>query len=165
MNRIPNERGFLRDLAAMGKKRLVWMLPLMLLLIVFSWYLHSDPLADLKRTEETAMPEEAAEVIGKALSDIGEHRYRELSRMMRTKDSTEFEANYYPDGIFRRELPEFAPARVEGPPKRLVVSSWENLCVRLHSEPRDEDYLMSLVRIDGRWRISEIIPARLCGSL
>ena len=52
-----------------------------------------------------------------------------------------------------------------GLPKRLVVSSWENLCVRLHSEPRDEDYLMSLVRIDGCWRISEIIPARLCGSL
>ena len=165
MNRIPNERVFWRDLAAMGKKRLVWMLPLLLVLIAFSWYLHSDPLAALKRTEETTLPPEAAQVIDTAMTRIGEHRYKELFSMMRVKDSTEFQANYYPDGIFRQELPEFAPARVEGVPKRLVVSSWENLCVRLHSEPRDEDYLMSLVRIDGRWRISEIIPARLCGDL
>lgn len=166
MNNPSNDhRGFWRDLAAMGKRRLIWMLPVLALMIALSWYLHYDPLAKLKRTEETVLPPEAAEVIDRAIAGIGEHKYRELSRMMRVKDSTEFQTNYYPEGIFRKELPEFSPARVSGPPKRLVVSSWDNLCVRLHSEPRDEDYLMSLVRIGDRWLISEIIPAGLCDGM
>ena len=135
-----------------------------LCVIAYRLYHPVDPLAELKRTEQTSLQPEAREVIAQALEAIKKEDMRALYRLMRVHDSTAFQVNYT-DGIFAASRGAFMPAGIVGDPKRLVHSSWENLFVRLHSEPRKEDYWISLVKCNGRYAVTEIVPAAACGNL
>jgi len=145
------------------KKRLVVSLVVLVILAVAAYklYFPSDPLEELKRTETVQLVPLAQETIDEALKSIEENDMKKLASMMRMKDSIAFKMNYT-SGIFRKELASFTPAKVVGEPKRLVHSSWDNMFVRLHSEPRNEDYWISLVRIGDSYMISEILPTSVC---
>ena len=145
------------------KKRLVVSLVVLVILAVAAYklYFPSDPLEELKRTETVQLVPLAQETIDEALKSIEENDMKKLSSMMRMKDSIAFKMNYT-SGIFREGLAPFTPAKVVGEPKRLVHSSWDNMFVRLHSEPRNEDYWISLVRIGDSYMISEILPTSVC---
>ena len=145
------------------KKRLVISLIVLVILAIAAYrlYFPTDPLEELKRTENTQLVPLARETIDEALKSIEENDMKKLASMMRMKDSTAFSMNYT-SGIFREELGPFTPTKVVGEPKRLVHSSWDNMFVRLHSEPRNEDYWISLVRIGDSYMVSEIIPTSVC---
>ncbi len=145
------------------KKRLVVSLVVLVILAIAAYrlYFPSDPLEELKRMENTQLIPLARETIDEALKSIEENDMKKLSSMMRMRDSIAFNMNYT-NGIFRKELASFTPAKIVGEPKRLVHSSWDNMFVRLHSEPRNEDYWISLVRIGDSYLISEILPTSVC---
>lgn len=166
MEQDKQEKGsFLSSFDAAAKKRLIWLVLVLLALgfVVYKLYNPSDPLAELKRTETVALEPAARAEIDKALALIAERKYNDLYKMMRVKDSIAFQVNYT-NGIFRAERGDFAPAKIVGEPRKLVHSSWENVFVMLHSEPRNENYWISLVKNNGQYVISEIIDAKVIGK-
>lgn len=162
----PKKSSFRSSFDAAAKKRLLGLVIALLALgfAAYKLYRPSDPLAELKRTEPVTLGPAAKAEIDKALALIAEHKYGELYKMMRVKDSIAFQVNYT-NGIFRDDRSEFAPAKITGEPRKLVHSSWENVFVLLHSEPRNENYWISLVKNNGRYVISEIIDAKVIGKL
>lgn len=152
--------------AGLLKKRVFYLCAVMLLLLaaLLHLLLAPDPLAEYKKTENVSLDPEMEKAVSGALAVIEAKDYKGLFGMMRVKDSQAFQINYT-GGIFRKEAGDFTPVSIVGEPRCLVRSSFENIFIRLHSEPRKEDYYMSLVKIGDRFLVSEIIPASLCKGL
>lgn len=151
---------FLKDVL---RKRAFYLTLVMLFLgaVLLRMLFAPDPLAEYKKTEPVTLAPAAEKAIGTALKLIEAKDYKGLYKMMRVKDTQAFQINYT-DGIFRKEAGDFTPASMVGEPRRLILSSFENVFVKLHSEPRNEDYFMSLVKTGDDFLISEIVPASVC---
>ena len=150
----------------LDRKRLAALVAVALALMVFAYLLFhpQDPLSDLKRMESIELSAEASQTIDQALGCISANDMGGLFGMLLVRDSQLFEVNFLQD-VLAGEHGAFTPARVVGAPRRLVVSSRDNLLVRLHSEPRGEDYYLSLVRNNGEYRIAELVPVSCCGGI
>ena len=162
-----NVRNFALSAAGLLRRRVFYLGVIMILLLaaLLSLIFEPDPLAEYKKTETVGFTPETEKTVKEALSRIEAKDYKGLYGMMRVKDSTAFEVNYYPEGIFREEMGDFAPVSFVGEPRRLVRSSFENVFIRLRSEPRNEEYYLSLVKIGDRFLVSEILPVSLCKGL
>ncbi|MBR4611793.1 MAG: hypothetical protein IKO40_03665 [Kiritimatiellae bacterium] len=148
------------------QKRLAALIAVALLLgaVAYRLFHPKDPLADLKRMESVEFSSEARQTVEQALQHIADGKMDKLFAMLLVRDSQLFQVNFLQD-VLDKELGAFTPATVVGSPRRLVVSSRENLLVRLHSEPRNEDYYLSLVHDQGAYRIAELVPTSRCGGI
>jgi len=153
-------------MARQNRKRLMALLATALLLAAVAYRLFhpKDPLADLKRMEMVELSDEARQTVEEALQHIANDQPDQLFAMLLVRDAQLFQVNFLQD-VLDKELGAFTPATVVGAPRRLAVSSRVNLLVRLHSEPRDEDYYLSLVHSQGAYRIAELVPTSRCGGI
>ena len=145
-------------MAKLNRKRLMALLATALVLatVAFRLFHPKDPLADLKRMER--------QTVEQALKHIADGEMDQLFAMLLVRDAQLFQVNFLQD-VLNKEQGAFTPAIVVGSPRRLVVSSHDNLLVRLHSEPRNEDYYLSLVYNQGAYRIAEMVPTNRCGGI
>ena len=148
------------------QKRLAALIAVALLLgaVAYRLFHPKDPLADLKRMESVEFSAEARQTVEQALQHIADGKMDKLFAMLLVRDSQLFQVNFLQD-VLDKALGAFTPATGVGSPRRLVVSSRENLLVRLHSEPRNEDYYLSLVHDQGAYRIAELVPTSRCGGI
>ena len=153
-------------MAKLNRKRLTALLATVLVLgpVAYRLFHPKDPLADLKRMEPVELSSEARQTVEQALQHIADGEMDQLFAMLLVRDVQLFQVNFLQD-VLDKELGAFTPATVVGTPRRLVVSSHDNLLVRLHSEPRNEDYYLSLVHNQGSYRIAELVPTNRCGGI
>ncbi len=153
-------------MAKLNRKRLMALLATALVLstVAFRLFHPKDPLADLKRMEPVELSGEARQTVEQALKHIADGEMDQLFAMLLVRDAQLFQVNFLQD-VLNKEQGAFTPATVVGSPRRLVVSSHDNLLVRLHSEPRNEDYYLSLVDNQGAYRIAEMVPTNRCGGI
>ena len=153
-------------MAKFKRKRLMALLATALVLAAVAYRLFhpKDSLSDLKRMESVELSDEARQTVDQALRHIAEDEMDRLFAMLLVRDSQLFQVNFLQD-VLDKDLGEFTPATVVGTPRRLAVSSHDNLLVRLHSEPRNEDYYLSLVYNQGAYRIAELVPTSRCGGI
>ena len=153
-------------MAKLNRKRLMALLVTALVLstVAFRLFHPKDPLADLKRMEPVELSGEARQTVEQALKHIADGEMDQLFAMLLVRDAQLFQVNFLQD-VLNKEQGAFTPAIVVGSPRRLVVSSHDNLLVRLHSEPRNEDYYLSLVYNQGAYRIAEMVPTNRCGGI
>ena len=115
-----------------------------------------DPLAKYRTTVRSPLPEAARHTAETALAYIAADEMDNLFRMMANQDGILFRGRYIA-GIFAGN--DFAPASISGEARKLEHSSVPHLMIRVHSEPRDRDYWITLLERDGGYRIGSISPA------
>ncbi len=118
------------------------MIPAMLAVFVFLPGCGDGNLNALKKQQElSAVPEEARQVVQTALAHIAKNDMSALFRMMATRDSMKFEANYTA-GIFAEK--DFSPATILRA-TRQEKGTTGNLSVVVRSEPRKQEYQFTLL--------------------
>lgn len=115
-----------------------------------------DPLAKYRTTVKIPLPDPARKTAETALAHIAANEMDALFKMMANQDGILFNGRYV-TGIFAGG--DFSPAKLCGEVRKLEHSSIPHLMIRVHSEPRERDYWITLLERDGKYLIGSISPA------
>ena len=143
-------------------KRQIWRIGVLLLLMVLAFVtlvrqrFPPDPLAKYRTTVKVPLPDEARQTAETALAHIAANEMDSLFGMMANQDGILFKGRYV-TGIFAGG--DFAPAKISCEVRKLEHSSIPHVMIRVHSEPRERDYWMTLLERDGKYLIGSISPA------
>lgn len=126
---------------------------MLLLLLAVHLIFSGDSLDDYKKTTETPVAAEAEQLVQTAIKYIQNDDMKALFGLMYSNDYGLFVSNYE-RGLFAEK--DFAPVKFTGRNRKVAKSTTENVLVEVHSEKRQKNYWISMVKRKGEWRVAGI---------